>query len=276
MAKVPFPMEAIGEFTVARKDNPSGMFFYRYLQTDSLLHFPDFSGCDMIKEEINSALNNSTALRKPLRAISIMMSVVALEDLIRRMGDELSNIQGLKAVFPSIELLKITIDGKFSDEKGVFGPVKFDRLNTLYQKAVGIDVIGAVNIPRLDDLVKIRNILAHNAAHVSTRDAEDLKYYEVQPNQIINPTLDFLNEINLFLYNTGRDFTRTIRNKIFSEVISKLNIDLENNIPEIVLELIKFFNYFEKIVTSDRIPEGESAHDFLIQECIRDLRQETI
>lgn len=81
MTRIPFPNVPIGEFTVARHFTAPCLFFYRNMQAQDLLHFPDMAGGDMSAEQRREALDRMVSVQRPLAALVLFLNIVALEDL---------------------------------------------------------------------------------------------------------------------------------------------------------------------------------------------------
>jgi hypothetical protein len=79
MSKVPFPSAGVSEVTIIRVHSPKGLFAYRYSQALGLLHPPDYGGGDLSREDRRKALDQSVVLHRPLTALVVFLSVVALE-----------------------------------------------------------------------------------------------------------------------------------------------------------------------------------------------------
>ena len=180
MTKVAFPIVPIGEWTPTRPHTAPGLFAYRHLQADGLLHFPDMGGGDMSAEERRDALLRMVNLHRPLAAIVLFLNVVALEDFIRDLGARLAEVPTLDAHFPRISELRPRL---------VQNPRPFARLdrdpaplsnwpevNALYERALGVGPLPAAELPRLHDLALVRHIVAHHAGLVRPIDVQRFQY----------------------------------------------------------------------------------------------------
>ena len=92
MTLEPFPSVPFGEFTITRPFTAPGLFAYRHMQANKLLHFPDLADGDMSREQRAEALLRMVSVHRPLAALVIFLSVVALEDFIRDLGARLADI----------------------------------------------------------------------------------------------------------------------------------------------------------------------------------------
>jgi hypothetical protein len=97
MSKVPFPPGGVSEVTIFRVHSPKGLFAYRYSQALGLLRPLDYGGGDLSREDRRKALDQSVVLHRPLTALVVFLSVVALEDLIRGLGNRLARLNGPRA-----------------------------------------------------------------------------------------------------------------------------------------------------------------------------------
>jgi hypothetical protein len=256
LSKVPFPNEPVAEWTVVRPFTAPGMFAFRHMQADGLLEFPDFAGGDMTLEQRQEALNRAVTLHRPLTALVIFLNVVALEDFLRDFGARLADVDSLTAFFPRIEHLRLTPrkpnpskpSARLDDEPVSY--TNFEAVNVLYLDCLGVEPLASSEIPRLYDLALVRHTVAHNGAIFRAVDVPRFQYYSVTPNQLINPPIPFVKETCSYLYSIGRAFEDTIRNKIISEVLPKLNNSWVTTTPKLLLDLIELFNYFGKVITS--------------------------
>lgn len=106
MSREAFPSVPIGEFTVTRQSTAPGLFVYRHMQAEGLLHFPDFGSGDMNEDQRNEALAQMVSVHRPLAAVVLFLGVVGLEDFIRDLGARLADIPGLEHHFPRITELR--------------------------------------------------------------------------------------------------------------------------------------------------------------------------
>lgn len=264
-----------------------GLFAYRYMQANGLLHFPDFGDGDMTREQRRETLDRFVVHMRPLTAVVIFLNVVALEDFIRDLGIRISKIENLSNYFPNIGKLDVIPQkpnpnkpSKQIDKDPIPSIMDFVQLNELYLGSIGVDVIKKQDYSRLYDLTIIRHCVAHNGSIVRDADLPRFQYYVVRPNEVINPPVDFVKETCLFLYQTGRHFEETIRDKVFKEVISKLDKDWITKKPRILIDLIELFNFFGKLYPpTDSMPmteiemknESEKNHQLLLKMCFEEL-----
>jgi len=254
--KIPFPSEAFGEWTVFRPFTAPGLFAYRHVQADSLLRFPDFGGGDLNTEQRREALDRALVFYRPLRALVIFLNVVALEDFIRDLGTRLTDIDDLAVYFPKIARLRPTLKEADPDrpsarrDKDAARLLKFDEVNALYLDCVGVEPIPKRELPRLCDLALLRHTVAHNGAVSRVVDVDRFQYYQVHPNRVLDPPVEFVKETCQYLYRTGREFENSVRDGIFSVVVPRLGKSWSRTPPKILLDLIEEFNWFGKLVES--------------------------
>lgn len=291
MSLQPFPTVPLGEFTVTRPFTAPGLFAYRHMQAEGLLHFPDFSEGDMNNEQRREALDAWVNIQCPLTALILFLGVVALEDFIRDLGARVAGVPNLKLHFPYISKLELTLKknpAPYARQDIDPAPLSdWSEVNSLYQRALGIAPIDQAELPKLYDLALIRHTVAHHAALVRPIDAPRFQYWELQKNTQINPPAEFVREIQMFIYQTGRSFENAVSNRLFSTILKTEPQDWYQAPSELLLSLIKEFNWFGKLVTDDTpqpmpgIPNYEDEQRLrndtiraqLTQLCIDDLRK---
>lgn len=243
MTRIPFPNVPIGEFTVARHFTAPGLFFYRYMQAQDLLHFPDMAGGDMSAEQRREALDRMVSVQRPLAALVLFLNIVALEDLIRDLGARLADTPSLDAHFPSVSQLRL----KLTKNSKSYARLDIDpaplsnwpEVNKLYCRVLGVEPITSTEFPKLHDLALLRHTVAHHAALVRPIDAPRFQYWEVQPNTLLNPPIEFVREMSALLYRTGRDFQAAIAKRVFSVILAKAPTNWFEKPSELIIELIE-------------------------------------
>jgi hypothetical protein len=284
--KIPFPSVPIGEWTPLRPYTASGLFVYRQAQALDLLKFPDFSGGDMTREQISEALKRSVYFQRPITALSIFLSVVSLEDFIRELGCRISHIDNLDNYFKKINALDIIPIKKMKKPssrlfRDPFNILDFEELNKKYYQTIGINPIPSNEIPRLEDLAMIRHTVAHHGSMIRDIDISRFQYYQMTPNVILNPPIEFVNETCTYLYKTGSQFEIAIQEKIFKDVIPQLEKDWDRVHPKILVDLIEVFNFFGKFPTESHAwpvteDEKKTINDEIYHElmtlCIKDIQ----
>jgi hypothetical protein len=256
VAKVFFPNEPVSERTVFRPFTAPGMFAFRHLQADHLIYFPDFAAGDMTSEQRRNALDQAVPLYRPLTALVIFLNVVALEDLIRDLGARLAEVVGLSAFFPRIDRLQLTPKSPNPSnpsarlDKEPVSYTDFQAVNALYLDVLDVEPISAANFPRLYDLALVRHTVAHHGAIFRQIDVPRFQHYDVVPGQLINPPVAFVKETCGYLYSIGTRFEKSMRQKVISGVVPKLDPTWVTTPPKLLLDLIELFDYFGKFVTS--------------------------
>ena len=265
MNKIPFPSALVGEWTALRTDNPSGLFGYRHSQALQLMHFPDYGSGDMTAKQRRDALNMSLVIHKPMTALIIFLNVVALEDLIRNQSINLSNITGLNTYFPNISTLnsspKLFNPNKPSKQldNDPFPILDYLKLNTSYLNAMGVEPIPQIEHPKLYDLSIIRHTVAHHGSIIRSIDTQRFQYYEVSPNQQINPPIEFVKEIGKYLYEIGSQFRNSIQEVIFFTLCSAYSLNELRQRPQLLKDLVEEFNYFGHMPQMDLpFPQNET------------------
>jgi hypothetical protein len=250
-----FPNIPIGEFTVTRPFTAPGLFAYRHMQAEGLLHFPDFGGGDMNAEQRKEALAQMVSVRRPLAAIVLFLGVVGLEDFIRDLGARLADVPGLEHHFPNISTLRPVPKKNplpFARQDRDPAPLSdWQEVNTLYEQAIGVVPLPVKDLPKLYDLALIRHTVAHHAALVRPIDVPRFQHWEMQENALINPPIDFVRQMLMLLYNTGRGFETAVADRVFAELISHQPSNWHESPSELVLKLIETFNWFGKLLTDN-------------------------
>lgn len=253
MPREAFPNIPIGEFTVARPFTAPGLFAYRHMQAERLLHFPDFGSGDMNEEQRKEALAQMVNVHRPLAAVVLFLGVVGLEDFIRDLGARLADVPGLEHHFPKITELRLVLKKNPPPyARPDRDPAPFSdwlEVNTLYQRAICIAPLPVADLPKLHDLALIRHTVAHHAALVRPIDVPRFQHWEIQPNALINPPIDFVREMLMLLYRTGRSFETAVADRLFAEIIAGQPPNWHESPSELVLALIETFNWFGKLIT---------------------------
>jgi hypothetical protein len=286
----PFPSVPIGEFTVTRPFTAPGLFAYRHMQAEGLLHFPDFGDGDMNQEQRKEALTRMVNVHRPLAAVVLFLGVVGLEDLIRDLGARLADVPGLERHFPEITELRPALKKNprpYARPDRDPAPLSdWPEVNTLYQKVIGIAPLPAAELPKLHDLALIRHTVAHHAALVRSIDAPRFQHWEIQANALINPPSDFVREMLMLLYQTGRSFETTVADRLFAVIFADQSPTWHESPSALVIELIETFNWFGKLITNNSVPPLPGAQNYeqelrarsdamramLTQQCIEELR----
>jgi hypothetical protein len=289
--RVPFPNVPIGEFTVARPFTAPGLFAYRHMQAVGLLDFPDFGGGDMSQEQRKDALEQMVNVQRPLAALVLFLGVVALEDFIRDLGTRLVDVPGLESYFPNVAQLRPVLKknpSPYARQDRDPAPLSdWPEVNTLYERAIGVAPLARADLPKLHDLALIRHTVAHHAALVRPIDAPRFQYWDVQANVTINPPIDFVREVSLFLYQTGRSFETAVTDRVFDTIVVHQEPNWHEAPSDLILLLVETFNWFGKLITDNSVhpmpgtanyeeqlrAEGIAARARLTELCIDELRE---
>ena len=262
----PFPTIPFGEFTVTRPFTAPGLFCYRYMQADGLLQFPDLGGGNMNADQRKDALARMVNVQRPLAAIVLFLGVVALEDFIRDLGARLADVPNLNRYFPHIAelrpVLKKNPQPYARPDKDPAPLSNWSEVNFLYQRIIGVEPIANADLPKLHDLALIRHTVAHHAALVRPIDVSRFKYWEVQANAVLNPPVEFVREVSMFLYRIGRNFEERLADRLFSAILAAQPPSWHEQPCDLVLTLIETFNWFGKLLTDDDIPPVPYASSY--------------
>lgn len=249
----PFPSVPFGEFTVTRPFTAPGLFAYRHMQATHLLHFPDYSGGDMTKEQREEALRQSVNLHRPLAALVIFLGVVALEDFIRELGARLADTETLSLHFPGVLNLKPVPARRPREyarpDRDPAGLSDWQEVNELYDRTLGVRPFQDADLPKLHDLALIRHTVAHHAALVREIDIPRFRFWAMQANAVINPSVKFVESLSHYLYKAGRQFETAVSDRIFSVVLSEERSDWVRSPSPLVVSLIEVFNWFGLLLT---------------------------
>lgn len=291
MPKEQFPVVPFGEWTVTRPFTAPGLFVYRHMQAEALLHFPDFGGGDMTEEQRKAALVSMVNVHRPLAALVLFLGVVGLEDFIRDIGARLADVPGLLPYFPNITQLRPVMKNNPTPyarpDKDPAPLSEWSEVNALYQRAIGICPFPVADIPKLHDLALIRHTVAHHAALVRPIDAPRFRHWDVPANLLINPPVEFVQKVLLFLHQAGREFETAVAERMFSEVIADQPPNWHEAPSELVKTLVETFNWFGKLVSQTSSPfvpwrqnyeqtlreQSEAVLAELNRQCIEELRQ---
>jgi hypothetical protein len=290
MPREVFPTVPFGEFTVTRPFTAPGLFAYRYRQAEGLLRFPDFGGGDMNEEQRKNDLARMVNVHRPLAALVLFLGVVGLEDFIRDIGSRLADVSDLEQYFPKIKKLR-PIRKKnprpYARQDNDPAPLSdWPVVNDLYQRAIGIAPFAVADLPKLHDLALIRHTVAHHAALVRPVDVTRFQHWDVQANSLINPPTEFVREVSLWLYRTGRSFETTLTYHLFGKVLPSEPPNWHEKPSPLVLTLIETFNWFGKLITDNDVPllpgmphyeedlcaRNSAMRAQLTQQCIQELR----
>ena len=245
--------------------NPKGLFAYRYSQALALLHPTDYGGGDLAGEDRRKALDQSVVLDRPLTALVVFLSVVALEDLIRGLGNRLASLNWLTADFPNIEELGVRLRPPSAARPAharldkPFRYFDFAEVNARYRAVLGVEPIPVAEFARLHDLAIIRHTVAHHGSVISQIDVPRFQYYSVTPGALINPPPAFVRETSNYLYQIGTGFELAVRNHVFRRVIASLAPDWSKPPPRLLVDLIEAFDYFGILLSEDDFPPEHRA-----------------
>jgi hypothetical protein len=227
------------------------------MQAVGLLDFPDFSNGDMTEEQRRDALEQMVNVQRPLTALVLFLGVVALEDFIRDLGIRLADVPDLEHHFPNIAQLRPVLKKNpppYARQDRDPAPLSdWPGVNTLYERAIGVAPLAASDLPKLHDLALIRHTIAHHAALVRPIDAPRFQYWDVHANVIINPPVDFVREVSLFLYRTGRSFESVVADRVLGNILVHQPPNWHEAPPELILLLIETFNWFGKLITDNSV-----------------------
>ncbi len=282
MPKIPFPYAT--ETNSPQRITASAIFFARSIQAIQFIQIEEsIDPTGRTPEDIRTLQELHILIQEPRLALGIFLSVVNLEDFIRQICIELSDYLPLQSYFQNLKdlvvpLKKYEINNPTKRLDGdPFILLDFKKLNTQINNIFWISVIDTNEENKLNDLALIRHIIAHKGSTVRSIDLRRFQYYDMKPDVVINPPIEFVQEIQEYLREIWLGIHRTIRDKIFETITNKLNfIDFEKK-PKILVDIIKIFNYFDLISTLDIQLEDEieniKLHEkHLIDRCLTELQ----
>jgi hypothetical protein len=257
--RAPFPEQIHGEVNPFRSYTTPGRFAYRSMVARELLEIPDLGMYS----------------RGLLESFVIFYAVVALEDLIRELGNDLSRCHILATEFPMYTKLHSKSRGRKRThrqrDRDVTTLLEPTAVNDLYYRVLGVRPFARQDIVKVRDLALVRHTIAHHGGLFRRQDAGRFQYYRVRPGAMIAPPTDFARESVKYLYEVGRAFERTVRDRIFSRM--KRRLPRRKLIP-----LLEVFNYFGFLIPTqatlspaERRTEALRVKALLVQRCFVEL-----
>ena len=261
------------------------------MQAEGLLHFPDFGGGDMSEEQRRDALAQMVNVHRPLAALVLFLGVVGLEDFIREIGARLADISDLERYFPLVIKLRPTLKKNpppYARQDKDPAPLSdWLEVNGLYQQAIGIAPFETADLPKLHDLALIRHTVAHHAGLVRSIDVPRFQHWDFHANMLLNPPVDFVRKMLMFLYQTGRNFENKVSSRLFDEILPSQPTNWHETPSDLILMLIETFNWFGKLITDNRVSPLFGTPDYeqelrsrnvasraqLTQQCIDELKR---
>jgi len=257
--RAPFPEQIRGEVNPFRSHTTPGRFAYRSMVARGLLEIPDLGmySCGLLESFV------------------IFYAVVALEDLIRELGNDLSRCRSLATEFPRYtELHSKARRRKRRYQQGdrdVATLLEPTAVNDLYHQVLGVRPFARQDIVRVRDLALVRHTIAHHGGLFRRQDTGRFRYYRVRPGAMIAPPTDFARESVVYLYEVGRAFEKTVRDRIFSRM--KRRLPRRKLVP-----LFELFNYFgflpstqATLSPAERRAEALRVKAQLVQRCFVEL-----
>lgn len=257
MSMIELPSVSVGEWTGIRRNTPMGLFAYRQAQALDLIEFPDYDSGDLTTEQRRETLLSSLYMKKPLGALGIFLSFVSLEDFIKDLFARMVENVLLVELYPKLQSLRAKKKGRTPDKMYLrldtdpIGSIDPSEINEIIESVFQIKPILETEYSKLRDLALIRHTVAHHAAVIREVDVPRFQYFKVTANQQINPPKEFIKKSILYIYNVGRKIEIEIRQSVFSKFIPKLNSDWWISIPEELIGLIEFFDYFGFLETAN-------------------------
>jgi hypothetical protein len=120
--------------------------------------------------------------------------------------------------------------------------------------------------------------MAHHCGIVRKEDQHRFRYYNLKPDELINPPKDLAIELILFLHDLGSNYLNNVEEGIFKKIIPILSIDPENPQP-IIKRLIEVFDFFGKVSIINHVPLDlserkvlkEKVKNQLLKECVNEI-----
>lgn len=218
-----FPNVPMGEVTVFPLRSPYGLFGFRLAEAAKLLQIPlPNHGAQSSDNPIQSR-DLFLGLCRPITSLSLFFSVVALEDFARDIHAEL--------YVEEVEREKIK----------KCRTSLIDHLKRLAKRCDGLAFMPEES-DRLNDLVELRNIIAHYGGLVPP-DRKFL-YWKVDPSHPLNPPASFvLGEIRFIADMAGRAH-EAVRDEVLRRHISAAGPGWSRAPSDEILRLIEVFAFF--------------------------------
>jgi hypothetical protein len=290
---VELPSTAIAEWFAIPTNTSTGLFVYRYTQAIDLLDLPDFGDGDLDQAQRKEALREAVAFKQPLTALALFLGVVALEDFVRDLIARMVDVPVLQVAFPNLAAIRSKPIGRSPEERfkrldtDPAGFVDPEKVNELFQEALGVFPISPSEYWHIRDLALIRHTVAHHAATIRPIDVPRFCHFIVKAKTVINPPPDFVKSELHYLYKVGRQIEVSARNAVFAKILASEGPGWSISPSRTVIELIEFFAFFGYI-ESTNVPVGYSepdsdlrrrqeveaarVHRSLIEKCVDDLK----
>lgn len=259
-----------GELSIVNTNTPMGLYYYRYHSYDNLLGLSErgFNGRDFVNDENLGFFRDSALhLACPLGAIILGMHIVAFEDYVRQQVLELMNNAELLTLYPQASSKLRT------DNRGDY--VKMSNLtcfNKNFSQAFNFFPMEAQHIPRIHDLVNIRNIIFHFGGIVNQKKREQFSFYEIDRN-VIDPSYDGIREISRFVLERVSYMDKQIRINILKTIRDRFPINQKDN--SLLKQMIVNLNYFgylpEQKPGIDMDAHRLDIQDELLEKCLSDV-----
>jgi hypothetical protein len=221
-----FPNVPMGEVTAFPFRAPYGLFGFRLAEAAKLLQIPlPIHGAQSSDNPIQSR-DLFLGLCRPITSLSLFVSVVALEDFARDVHAEL--------YVEEVEREKI---------RKCRAPL-IVHLQRLAEKCDGLAFMPDES-DRLDDLVKLRNIIAHYGGLVPP-DRKFL-YWKVDASHPLNPPASFVQGEIRFIADMATRVHEAVRDEVFRRHISAAGAGWSGAPSDEILRLIEVFAFFGKL-----------------------------
>jgi hypothetical protein len=233
----------VAEISVFRPGTVPGLYSYRHFQAVSLLSVPAIAS-DLDEVTQQTLARAIVGHRAPLGALAIFYCIVALEDLIREMGNALAKSAVIKSQFPLVvdlatHRLSTPMRRAARRDRDAISPLLSPKaVNNAYHKALGVRPIPRGSWPKLHDLSLIRHLVAHYGGIFRRVDAGRFSHYRVQSGHPINPPLEFVRETVIFAHSVGTSVEKAIRDRVCRGLMGNKMTRAEWR------QIYRLFNYF--------------------------------
>jgi len=237
--KIDFPTALVGEWTPFPVKSPLGIFGYRISQAQRLLDWPAPYDLEKEPDEERWRIKDGILqLRQPLATLGLFWGVVALEHFGRDLIHQLSEDHFIRRDFLEFQ------NWKPKQIEHEFRSLSSKSWNTNFFQLVDFEPIPKEEISHVEDLVLLRNAIAHYGALVPAKKRNKFKYWNVKIGQPINPPASFVRTELNYISHLGQKIHEDTRRIVFRRIIEKMGCGWSRNPSPDILRLIELFCFF--------------------------------
>jgi hypothetical protein len=200
------------------------------------LEWPDQNGLEKVPDEERRRIKDGfLQLCHPITALGLFLGVVALEDFVRDLLHQLRQDDLVSSNFQ--ELQNQDIEKKFR----YIDPAEWNK--KLF-RLIGLKPIPEKELPHVEDLVRLRNAIAHYGSLTPEAYRDKFKYWDVKIGQPINPPASFVRTELNYIFHLGQKIHEETRRIVFRKIIEKMGCGWSRNPSQDILRLIELFCFF--------------------------------